>query len=76
MGLTAVSTSSATISRKEACTVVSVMPYMLIRRGAAGWLSSQGRRRWGSSASPPNTTASSASSARGPGCAASALCSA
>ncbi|CNG93147.1 Uncharacterised protein [Mycobacterium tuberculosis] len=36
MGLTALSTSPATISRNEACTVVSVMPYILISRGAAG----------------------------------------
>ena len=30
------STSPSTISRNEACTVVSVVPYMLIRRGDPG----------------------------------------
>ena len=36
IGLTALSTSLATISRNDACTVVSVMPYMLISRGESG----------------------------------------
>src|ERR1700757_4617177 len=59
IGLTVPSTSPATISRTEACTVVSVVPYILITRGDPGWLCSHVPRRWGSSASPPNTTASS-----------------
>ena len=36
IGLTALSTSPATISRNDACTVVSVMPYILIIRGRPG----------------------------------------
>ena len=61
MGLATPSTlaSAMTSSRNEACTVVSVMPYMLITRGEFGWSSSHVRRRCGSSASPPKTTTSS-----------------
>ena len=40
MGLAVLSTSPPRISRNEACTVVSVMPYMLISRGKPGWASS------------------------------------
>ncbi|CPW23688.1 Uncharacterised protein [Mycobacteroides abscessus subsp. massiliense] len=36
MGLLVPTTSETVISRNEACTVVSVMPYMLIKRGDCG----------------------------------------
>src|ERR1700739_2516603 len=55
-GLTWLSTSASTISRNEPCTVVSVVPYILISRGDPGWLSNHVPRRRSSSASPANTT--------------------
>ncbi|SKT52602.1 Uncharacterised protein [Mycobacteroides abscessus subsp. abscessus] len=61
MGLLVPTTSATVISRNEACTVVSVMPYMLINRGDCGWSWNQSLKRAGSSASPPNTTTERAS---------------
>ena len=46
IGLTALSTSPSTISRNDACTVVSVVPYMLIIRGSPGAHRSTTSRRW------------------------------
>ncbi|SKW06853.1 Uncharacterised protein [Mycobacteroides abscessus subsp. abscessus] len=63
MGLLVPTTSATVISRNEACTVVSVMPYMLINRGDCGWSWNQSLKRAGSSASPPKTTTSSPSRA-------------
>ena len=74
MGLAVPAASPATISRNDACNVVSVMPYMLISRGRCECTSSHGARRCGSSASPPNTTASSFSDTSG--CSASTACNA
>ena len=57
IGLTVLWASASTISRNEACTVVSVVPYKLSSRGDPGWLARHVERRWGSRASPANTTA-------------------
>ncbi len=50
------SMSARPIGQKVACTVISVIPYMLIRRvrsGSLRWI--HGRSVCSSSASPPNT---------------------
>src|SRR5262245_11221377 len=76
IGLTALSTSTAQISLTEACTGVSVIPYILISRGEAGCAANHEARRCGSRASPPNTTASSLSCPPNSGASASAACNA
>ncbi|SKV12756.1 Uncharacterised protein [Mycobacteroides abscessus subsp. abscessus] len=66
--------SALTISRNEACTVVSVIPYMLTKRGSTGWRSIHGFNRCGSRASPPNTTTSIPSCPARSGAIASTVC--
>ncbi|CAM3607324.1 hypothetical protein MYCO108962_26445 [Mycobacterium colombiense] len=76
MGLTLLSMSASTISRNDACTVVSVMPYILTIRGSPGCRCNHVDNRRGSSASPPKTTVCNFNCSPNSGANASALCNA
>ena len=74
IGDTARSTSAPVISRNDACTVVSVIPYMLTIRGRPGWRCIHADSRAGSNASPPKTTVCNPSCSPTSGYNASAVC--